>query len=82
MPVVAGWPSHFTGSGVDEQVKIRGYRVEPGEIESTVLSLDGIKGAKVIVAEKEGTANRSLQVYLEIDNKKFPLLGNYLTLLG
>lgn len=36
---------------IDQQVKIRGYRIEPGEIESALRSLDGIREAAVVVRE-------------------------------
>ena len=36
---------------LDEQVKIRGFRVEPGEIESALTDLPGIREAAVVVRE-------------------------------
>jgi len=33
---------------VDHQVKIRGYRIEPGEIESVMTSIDGIRESVVV----------------------------------
>jgi len=39
---------------VDKQVKIRGFRVEPGEIESVLASVDGVRGALVMVQEHAG----------------------------
>ncbi|ROR25864.1 non-ribosomal peptide synthase protein (TIGR01720 family)/amino acid adenylation domain-containing protein [Mobilisporobacter senegalensis] len=40
---------------IDDQVKIRGFRIEPGEIESTLLKLEGVSGAAVVVRQdKQG----------------------------
>ncbi|WP_027390131.1 non-ribosomal peptide synthetase [Chrysiogenes arsenatis] len=38
----------------DGQVKIRGYRIELGEIETTLLALDGVKEATVLVRDIQG----------------------------
>lgn len=46
----------------DNQVKIRGFRIEPGEIESQLMNLPGIKEAAVIVKET-GSGERSLCAY-------------------
>ena len=43
----------FMGRG-DNQVKIRGYRLEPGEIEHLLCQLEGVKQARVSVAEHQG----------------------------
>ncbi|WP_304197890.1 amino acid adenylation domain-containing protein [Flavobacterium alvei] len=37
---------------IDHQVKVRGYRIEIGEIEHSLMSIDGIKTA-VVLAEKD-----------------------------
>jgi len=42
---------------MDFQVKIRGYRVEPGEIESRLLSHNNIKDAVVLVKDWKNTDN-------------------------
>ncbi|PWI15781.1 hypothetical protein DI272_17575 [Streptomyces sp. Act143] len=47
----------------DRQVKIRGYRVEPGEIESALLSLTCVRQAAVTVRE-DGPAGRLLAAYV------------------
>lgn len=40
---------------IDDQVKIRGFRIEPGEIESTLMELEGVSGAAVVVRQdKQG----------------------------
>jgi amino acid adenylation domain-containing protein len=38
---------------VDEQIKLRGFRIEPGEIETRMRAVDGVRGA-VVVAAGEG----------------------------
>ncbi len=39
---------------LDDQIKLRGYRIELGEIEHHLLSHEEVKGAVVLVREKEG----------------------------
>jgi amino acid adenylation domain-containing protein len=38
----------------DNQVKIRGFRIEIGEIENSLLRVDGVRDAAVVVAERAG----------------------------
>ena len=47
----------------DEQVKIRGFRVELGEIESTLLSMDGIEAAAVVAVDHD-FAHKALQAFV------------------
>ncbi|WP_148562370.1 amino acid adenylation domain-containing protein [Spirosoma radiotolerans] len=42
----------------DSQIKIRGYRIEPSEVESTLLRLDMIKSAAVVVHTDRTKENR------------------------
>ncbi len=48
---------------VDQQVKIRGFRVEPGEIESALLALGGMREVSV-VARPDGHGALRLVAYL------------------
>jgi amino acid adenylation domain-containing protein len=58
---------------VDHQVKIRGFRIEPGEIESRLTAIDGIREAVVIATrdvETGGPVNREdkyLCAYIVLD---------------
>ncbi|KOG62730.1 peptide synthetase [Streptomyces antibioticus] len=38
----------------DSQVKIRGFRIEIGEIENTLLRVDGVRDGAVVVVERDG----------------------------
>lgn len=53
---------------IDSQVKIRGLRVELGEIENTLLLLEEVSSAVVLVHEISNS-NKSLVAYLVITNK-------------
>lgn len=56
---------------IDSQIKINGYRIEPQEIESQLLFIEGITNAKVILSESE-SGNKFLCAYYisnrELDN--------------
>jgi non-ribosomal peptide synthetase component F len=47
---------HFV-ERVDRQVKVRGYRLDPGEVESAVCRLDGVRDAVVVAEAHEGAAS-------------------------
>ncbi|MFF2041043.1 MupA/Atu3671 family FMN-dependent luciferase-like monooxygenase [Kitasatospora sp. NPDC058170] len=46
---------------IDEQVKIRGYRIEPGEVESVLRTVPGVRGAAV--AAQSGPQGTALAAY-------------------
>ncbi len=50
----------------DFQVKIRGFRVEPGEIESKLLSIENIRECVVVVKE-DGNRQNFLAAYVVLD---------------
>lgn len=70
----------------DSQVKIKGYRVELGEIESSILSYEGISSVSVVNIENDNKdkllcAFISTDKYIEIDNLKkylYSELPNYM----
>jgi len=51
----------------DFQVKIRGFRVEPGEIESKILSIENINECVVVVKEDK-SKQKYLVAYVSVDN--------------
>jgi tyrocidine synthetase-3 len=56
---------------VDHQIKIRGFRIEPSEIESLLMSFDGIREAVVNAVETAGIETR--------DNREDKVLCAYFT---
>jgi fengycin family lipopeptide synthetase D/gramicidin S synthase 2/tyrocidine synthetase-2 len=57
----------------DDQVKVRGFRVEPGEIESKILSIDTVRECVVVVKTDE-RGNKYLVAYVVFDHEKMDLL--------
>jgi tyrocidine synthetase-3 len=51
----------------DVQVKIRGFRVEPGEIESKLLSLEQVSSCVVVVKEEPDTGRKYLAAYVVLE---------------
>jgi len=51
----------------DFQVKIRGFRVEPGEIESKILSIENVRECVVVVKEDKAK-QKYLAAYVAVDN--------------
>ncbi|GGU87540.1 amino acid adenylation protein [Streptomyces filipinensis] len=47
----------------DNQVKIRGFRIEIGEIENSLLRVDGVRDAAVVVAERAGGSKQLIAFY-------------------
>lgn len=53
---------------IDNQMKLRGYRIEPGEIESLLLQLSGVKEAVVKVHKFDENDERMI-AFLNVDNE-------------
>ncbi|MEU7059253.1 amino acid adenylation domain-containing protein [Streptomyces sp. NPDC046197] len=47
----------------DNQVKIRGFRIEIGEIENTLLRVDGVRDGAVVVAERADRSSHLIAFY-------------------
>ncbi|MGW7426777.1 non-ribosomal peptide synthetase [Streptomyces sp. NPDC054813] len=47
----------------DNQVKIRGFRIEIGEIENSLLRVDGVRDGAVVVAERTGGGKQLIAFY-------------------
>jgi surfactin synthase thioesterase subunit len=47
----------------DSQVKISGFRIEIGEIENTLLRVDGVRDGAVVVAERGGQSTHLIAFY-------------------
>ncbi|MER7840815.1 amino acid adenylation domain-containing protein [Streptomyces sp. NPDC096040] len=47
----------------DNQVKIRGFRIEIGEIENSLLRVDGVRDGAVVVAERSGGGKQLIAFY-------------------
>jgi amino acid adenylation domain-containing protein len=52
---------------VDDQIKIRGLRIEPGEVESSLLTFPGVEQVMVLVRE-DSKGRKQLAVYLITEN--------------
>lgn len=53
---------------IDRQIKIRGFRVEPGEIETTILTHERIKECGLAVS-KDADDNRTLTAFIVLEDK-------------
>ncbi|MFJ3306478.1 amino acid adenylation domain-containing protein [Streptomyces sp. NPDC086549] len=47
----------------DNQVKIRGFRIEIGEIENTLLRVDGVRDGAVVIAERADQSKHLIAFY-------------------
>ncbi|MCX5193514.1 amino acid adenylation domain-containing protein [Streptomyces sp. NBC_00249] len=53
----------------DHQVKVRGFRVEPGEVETTLASLPGVRAAVVLARRRPDSSDSYLCGYLVGDRE-------------
>jgi amino acid adenylation domain-containing protein len=51
----------------DHQVKIRGYRIETGEIEASLLELDGVLDAVVLAVDQGNADGKRLAAFVKVD---------------
>ncbi|MGE4488361.1 MAG: amino acid adenylation domain-containing protein, partial [Kiritimatiellales bacterium] len=65
---------------IDGQLKFHGYRIEPGEIETTLCRIAGIREAAVIVREDTPGVPR-LTAYYTVENGEVPASEKIRTLL-
>jgi amino acid adenylation domain-containing protein len=65
----------------DTLIKVRGFRIEPGEIESKILSIDRVKDCVVVVREDD-KKEKYLLAYVVVDQIEVQeikdMIGNYL----
>ncbi|MGB5928723.1 MAG: amino acid adenylation domain-containing protein, partial [Cyclobacteriaceae bacterium] len=64
----------------DEQVKIRGYRIEPAEIETALLTIEGVRQAAVVAVAEQESAVQYLAAWVAGD--ELPDEQTLLTKLG
>jgi len=57
----------------DSQVKIRGFRIEPGEIESKILAIKGVREC-VVVVKKDEASQQYLAAYVVLEGIDVPAI--------
>lgn len=53
---------------LDDQVKIRGNRIEPGEIESVLMQVAGVKGVATVVVEENNVGDKKILAFVATDS--------------